>query len=64
MKYEKFRVEEDKKLNFKKYDTNFTGDYKDKAEAIVDLQKNIARLAEMYGVDAALVERAFAPLRR
>ena len=26
--------------------------------------EHIARLAEMYGVDAALVERAFAPLRR
>ena len=50
MNYEKYRVTENKKVNLDKYDTDSTGDYKDKAEAIKDLQKNIARLAELQNV--------------
>lgn len=50
MNYEKFRVEEGKKLNLKKHATDFTGDYKDKSEVGEDLQKNIVRLAEKQDV--------------
>ena len=50
MNYEKFRVAEGKKLNLDKYDTDATGDYQGKAEAVKDLQKNIARLAELQNV--------------
>ncbi|MGI8469627.1 MAG: polyphosphate kinase 2 family protein [Pyrinomonadaceae bacterium] len=50
MNYEKFRVTEGKKLNLKEYKTDFTGDYKEKSKAAGDLQKNIARLAELQNV--------------
>jgi PPK2 family polyphosphate:nucleotide phosphotransferase len=50
MKYKKFRVEEGKKLNLKKHDSEFTGDYEDKTQAAVDLEKNVERLAELQDV--------------
>lgn len=47
MKTENFLVREGAKLNLKTHKTDFTGDYKDKEEAKADLQKNVARLAEL-----------------
>lgn len=50
MKYQEFRVAEGKKLNLKDHKTNYTGKYAGKHEAVVDLQKNIERLAELQDV--------------
>ncbi len=50
MDYGKFRVDEDKKLSLKDHKTDFTGDYKDKTEAVKDLEKNVARLAELQDI--------------
>jgi PPK2 family polyphosphate:nucleotide phosphotransferase len=50
MNYDKFRAAEGKKLNLKNHKTDFTGDYKDKAEAKDALEKNVARLAELQDV--------------
>ncbi|HEX8249472.1 MAG TPA: polyphosphate kinase 2 family protein [Pyrinomonadaceae bacterium] len=50
MKYEQFRVRAGKKLNLKTHPTDFTGDYQDKAEAKVDLARNVERLAELQEV--------------
>jgi len=50
MKTENFFVPEGKKLNLKKHQTDFTGDYTDKREAVEDLIKNIQRLTELQDV--------------
>ncbi len=50
MNIEKFLAGEGKKLNLKNHPTDFTGDYEDKKEAVADLQKNVARLAELQDV--------------
>ena len=50
MDYNKFRAEEGKKLRLKNHKTDFTGDYKDKTEAVKDLEKNVARLAELQDI--------------
>ncbi|MBA3631433.1 MAG: polyphosphate kinase 2 family protein [Acidobacteria bacterium] len=50
MNIEKFLVPEGKKLILKKYQADFTGDYKDKQLAVRDLEKNIERLAELQVV--------------
>jgi len=50
MDVKKFLVPEGKKLNLKNYKTDFTGDYKDKKEAVEDLTKNIERLAKLQDV--------------
>ena len=50
MKTEKFLVREGTKLNLKKHQTDFTGDYKDKKAAEADLQKNIEKLAVLQDV--------------
>ena len=50
MEIEKFLVPEGKKINLKNYKTDFTGSYTDKKEAIVDLEKNVERLAELQDV--------------
>ena len=47
MKYDRLRVEEGKKLNLKKHDTDFTGDYLDREQAEADLRRNVERLAEL-----------------
>ena len=47
MKTENFLVPEGKNLKLKDHKTDFTGDYKDKKEAVEDLQKNIERLAKL-----------------
>lgn len=47
MTYDKFRVKKGEKLNLKKYDADATGDYKEKAQAVADLEKNVKRLAEL-----------------
>lgn len=50
MDVEKFRVPEGKKLNLKKHATGFTGDYKDKRDAVKALEKNVARMAELQDI--------------
>ncbi len=50
MDYEKFRIAEGKKLDLKNHQTDFTGDYKNKAEAVGDLERNIERLAELQDI--------------
>lgn len=50
MNIEKFIVPEGKKLNLTKYATDDTGDYKDKQQAVEDLQKNVEHLAELQNV--------------
>ncbi|MDQ3802179.1 MAG: polyphosphate kinase 2 family protein [Acidobacteriota bacterium] len=50
MKYEQFRVRAGEKLNLEKHPTDFTGDYRNKAEAKLDLARNVERLAELQEV--------------
>lgn len=50
MNIEKFRVKEGSKLDLKDHQTDFTGDYTDKAEAVKDLQANVKRLRELQDV--------------
>lgn len=50
MNIDKFLVSEGSKLNLKNHPTDFTGDYKDKKEAVNDLEKNVERLAELQEV--------------
>lgn len=50
MKYQEFRVAEGKKLNLDDHKTDYTGKYEGKHEAVVDLQKNIQRLAALQDV--------------
>lgn len=50
MKIEKLRVPEGSKVDLKDYPTDYSGVYKDKKQAVVDLEKNIARLAELQDV--------------
>lgn len=50
MDYEKFRIAEGKKLDLKNHRTDFTGDYKNKAEAVGDLERNIERLAQLQDI--------------
>lgn len=47
MNYDNFRIKEGKQLNLKAHPTDFTGDYTDKDAAKDDLEKNVARLAEL-----------------
>ena len=50
MKIDKFRVSEGSKVNLKDHPTDFSGDYKDKKEAVNDLAKNVERLAELQNI--------------
>ncbi len=50
MKTEQFLVKPGSKVDLKKYPTDSTGDYKDKKEAVKDLEKNITRLAELQDI--------------
>jgi PPK2 family polyphosphate:nucleotide phosphotransferase len=50
METDKFLAAEGKKLSLKDHPTDFTGDYKDKKDAVEDLQKNILRMAELQDV--------------
>ncbi len=50
MNYENLRVAEGKKLNLKKHDPDSTGAYRDKTQAVADLEKNIERLSELQDV--------------
>jgi len=45
-----FLVPENKKLNLKNHQTDFTGDYTDKRDAVKDLETNVKRLAELQDV--------------
>ena len=47
MKTEKFLVRAGSKVNLKAHPTDFSGDFKDKKEAVKDLEKNVERLAEL-----------------
>lgn len=47
MNYDDFRIKEGKRLDLKNHKTGFTGDYTDKQAAKADLEKNVARLAEL-----------------
>lgn len=48
--HEKFLVPEGKKFNLKNHRSDFTGDYKDKQQAVEDLRKNVERLSELQDV--------------
>ena len=50
MKIEKFLAAEGKKVNLKDHPTDFTGDFKDKKDAVKDLETNVLRLAELQDV--------------
>lgn len=50
MKTDKFRVAEGSKVNLKDHPTDFSGDFKDKKEAVKDLQTNVERLATLQDV--------------
>jgi PPK2 family polyphosphate:nucleotide phosphotransferase len=50
MKLDKLRVAEGSKVDFKDYPTDYSGNYTDKKQAVADLEKNIARLAELQDV--------------
>ena len=47
MNFEKYRVAEGKKFQLKDHRTDDTGDYRDKEDAVDDLQRNIERLTEL-----------------
>ena len=47
MKAEKFLVREGSKVNLKDHPTDFTDGFNDKKEAVMDLEKNVARLAAL-----------------
>ena len=50
MNIDKFRIPEGSQLNLNDHPTDFTGDYKDKKEAVEDLQANVQRLKELQDV--------------
>ncbi len=50
MNVKKFLAHEGKKFSLKDHKTDFTGDYKDKAEAVEDLAENIQRLAKLQDI--------------
>ena len=50
MKIDRFRVAEGSKVNLKKHPTGYTGDYRDKDQALAELAKNIERLAKLQNV--------------
>ena len=50
MKIEKLLAPEGKTFKLKNHKTDFTGDYKDKKEAVDDLEKNVLRLAELQDI--------------
>src|ERR1043166_8796452 len=50
MKIDKFRVAEGSSVDLDDHPTDFTGDYKQKEEAVEDLQQNVERLAELQDV--------------
>ena len=50
MEISKLLVEEGKGLKLKDHPTDFTGDYKDKKDAVKDLETNVLRLAELQDV--------------
>lgn len=50
MDIEKFRVIEGEKLNLKDHQTDFTGDYTEKKQAVKDLNQNVEKLADLQSV--------------
>ena len=50
MKTEQFLVKQGTKLDLEKHQTDFTGDYTDKKEAVEDLKKNVERLRGLQEV--------------
>jgi PPK2 family polyphosphate:nucleotide phosphotransferase len=50
MKIDKFRVPEGSKLDLKKHQSDFTGDYTDKEQAVKDLQENVEKLRALQDI--------------
>lgn len=50
MKLDRFLIKEGSRLDLGKHDTNYSGDYTDKDQAVEDLQKNVTRMAELQDV--------------
>lgn len=50
MDIERFCVPEGKKLNLSDHQTDFTGNYTDKKQAVKDLKENVEKLAELQSV--------------
>jgi polyphosphate:nucleotide phosphotransferase, PPK2 family len=50
MNTEHFLAREGKKVNLKNHPTDFTGEYKEKKDAVKDLEKNVRRLAELQDI--------------
>lgn len=50
MNIDKFLVKEGSKVDLSKIPNDYTGDYKDKQDAVKDLEKNVQRLAELQDI--------------
>ncbi len=50
MKIENFRVPQGSKVDLKDHPTDFTGDYTDKDEAVIDLQANVEKLRSFQDI--------------
>src|SRR5215813_2113296 len=50
MKTQKFLAAESKKVDLDDHPTDYTGDYKNKEDAVADLERNVQRLAELQDV--------------
>ena len=50
MNIDKFRIDEGSEVKLKDHPTDYSGDYKDKDEAVEDLDKNIQKLSELEDV--------------
>jgi PPK2 family polyphosphate:nucleotide phosphotransferase len=50
MDIEKFQIPSGEKLNLKDHQTDYTGDYTDKDQAVKDLNKNIEKLSDLQSV--------------
>lgn len=50
MKHERFLIEPGQKVKLKKFDTAYTGDFRDEDDAGDDLKKDVQRLAELQDV--------------
>lgn len=50
MDIEKFQIPSGEKLNLKDHQTDYTGDYTDKEQAVKDLNENVEKLADLQSV--------------
>jgi len=58
MRIDKFLVREGSKLSLKNHPTDFTGEYTDKKQSVIALEKNVRRLAELQDILYAEDERS------